>query len=229
MSEFPKYDIICFKISEGTAYKDTYAKTFYTEAKRLGKEVWGYHFANGSSSPMDQAAYFQTLCMTQGIQLDKRVIDIEVDSQYQYFGTYTKYFDVCYTMGSRYDQAKQAGWVDSKLWAADYGSGTYKGTEGKYPNALAWQYTSSPYDKSVVYLSDTVATTIEGVDEMEFLFKAENGKDIYYHVAGKTVKVENPDYLTAIKAVYQQLNGAQIKEFDWTGNATSKVFINQFK
>jgi len=159
------------------------------------------------------------------------VIDIETDNQYGNFSAFRSYFDYCYTMGSRLYQAQQANWSNNRIWVADYGNQTYTGEEDKYSQCLAWQYTSVPYDKSVIYseAASNSTTTTGDDEEMEFLFKAENGKDIYYHVAGKTVKVENPDYLTAIKAVYQQLNNKELKTFDWTNNATSKVFINQFK
>jgi len=231
-SEFSKYDIICFKISEGNYFRDSFAKGFYDKAKELGKEVWVYHFANGTASVKEQYDFFKTYLDALGITPDKTVIDIETESQYSNFGGFLEYFDICYTMGSRLDQAKGGGWGSDRLWIADYGTQSYIGSEGKYKDCLAWQYTSEPYDKSVIYTEvsgATTTTTIGGLDDMEFLFKAKNGKDIYYHVSGKTIRVENPDYLTAIKAVYRQLNGKEISYFDWTDNATATVFVNQFK
>jgi len=231
-SEFSKYDIICFKVSEGNYFRDSFAKGFYDKAKELGKEVWVYHFANGTASVTAQANYFYRYIEALGIIPDKTVIDIEVESQYSNFSGFLEYFDVCYTMGSRLDQAKGAGWESDRLWVADYGTQKYIGSEGKYKDCLAWQYTSIPYDKSAIYADvseQTKPTTMGGVNDMEFLFKAKNGKDVYYHVSGKTVRVENPDYLKAIKAVYRQLYGKEISYFDWTNNDTATVFINQFK
>jgi len=160
---YKEADIVCIKATEATNYINPAMQAQYDRAKADGKEVWFYHYHQPAFGANDQADFF--FAAIQGKQYAKTVIDFEEFTNDQndanQIALYSFRFDVLYLSLSR-EYLNTSFDKKTRQWTAQYpysdGRLNYESADAMNDKSeFAWQFSSNPYDQSVVY--DTAVST----------------------------------------------------------------------
>lgn len=250
-------DGLIVKATQGTSYLNPYLDVVAQQAINKGLP-WGiYHYAGGEDSTQEANYFLENVKKyINGINPPNLILDWEKGQNSAYGnGLWAENFIKvvktntniqCGIYGNSDDMSQMTEYVvnNAWLWFAGYPTSKDVGWNpiafpyslGKFTVLTGWQFSSTPIDKSLFYLTvdewknlgqKNITSQMEDDELMKFTYRLDGKATVYYYNGEKITALSHGDQLKIIRQIYKDTTGRDLKQYEWSSKEPWDVRFKQ--